>query len=138
MSRTILFLFALACYACKKDCPEEPVSQTLSGRWQGKYSHMQVRAPGDTVYPTPNFTYTMIFSANGTMLVYDGDEGAQLMATGKYGLYGQDFYAEYSYIRGGGGDFSISARLEKPDSIAGFWHIGQWGVRGGKFYLLKK
>ena len=138
--RTIVCLLAALCFAaCKKDPrpAPPPATQPLSGVWAGKYGTRAVNAPGDTVFVTPMHKFTMIFHPNGTMVVYDGDEGAALVANGVYSLQNGKFYGQYSYFRGGSGEFSLHAVLEKPDSLAGTWHIGYGGQTGGRFYLGK-
>lgn len=133
--RLLVWATLTLCLAsCKKD--DKPRVK-LSGTWKGMYGHRQINAPGDTVLHIPTFAYTMIFNENGTMVVYDGEEGATLMAKGVYSLKNRRLYGQYSYVRGGGGEYSVNAVLEKPDSMAGTWHIGYGGQTGGKFYLKK-
>lgn len=135
--RLLLPALAILCSAaCKKD-RKPPLPEKLSGTWKGMYGHRLVNAPGDTVLHMPTFLYTMIFYENGTMIVYDGEEGAALMANGVYSLRNSRLYGEYTYVRGGSGEFSIDATLGRKDSMYGTWHIGYGGQTGGKFYLKK-
>lgn len=137
--KSCLLLVVTICFiACKKDPPKPVQGVTkLSGTWQGKYGISHVNAPGDTVLDEFTLPYTAVFRENGTMTIYDGLEGAILMAEGIYSLKDGKLFGEYTYIRGSSSNFSIQATLHKPDSLSGTWRIGSWGRTGGKIYLKK-
>lgn len=137
----LLLVLATCFFACKKDrkppAPPVPDVTKLSGTWLGKYGISHVNAPGDTVLDEFTLPYTIVFRENGTMTVYDGLEGAILMAEGAYSLKGGKLFGEYKYIRGSSSNFSLEAILHKPDSLSGTWRIGSWGRTGGKIFLKK-
>jgi hypothetical protein len=136
---SLLIVLAICFIACRKDRrpQQQPPVTKLSGTWQGKYGISAVNTPGDTVLDDVILPYTFIFKEDGKLTVYDGVEGATLMAEGVYSLKDGKLLAEYTYVRGSTSSFSIQATLHKPDSLAGVWRIGYWGRTGGKFYVKK-
>lgn len=133
----LLLVFAIPFFACKKDRRSGAPITKLSGTWQGKYGISHVNAPGDTVLDEFTLPYTVLFRENGTMTIYDGLEGAVLMAEGIYSLNNGKLLGEYTYVRGSSSNFSIQATLHKQDSLSGTWRVGSWGRTGGKFYVEK-
>ena len=138
----MLVLLTASLFACKRERQTEPSADKfptqLSGAWKGQYGFYQSPAPGDTVLTDPAHTYTMIFEANGKMTVYDGNEDAALKAEGQYRIQGRELTAEYHYVRGGSGTYSLKATLTTPMRLDGKWLIGLFSQTGGKFYLKKQ
>jgi hypothetical protein len=138
----MLALLTASLFACKRERQTTPPADTfptqLSGAWKGQYGFYRSPSPGDTVFTDPAHTYTMIFEGNGKMTVYDGNEDAALKAEGQYVIQGRELTAQYHYVRGGSGSFSLKATLTTPGRLEGQWLIGRFTQTGGKFYLKKQ
>ncbi|RPD41936.1 hypothetical protein [Chitinophaga barathri] len=135
----MLVLLTVSLFACKKErIPKDQFPTQLTGTWKGQYGFYQSPAPGDTMFHQPDHFYTVIFEKDSTMTVYDGNEDAALKGVGRYGIRSRELTAEYHYIRGGSGSFSLRATLTEPGKLDGKWLIGLYEHTGGKFYLTRQ